>query len=68
MRTASPGPCSIFGLGWVRRHGLSQEQVSNAINNCKSNQRKGVAKAAMVLLDVLKIMSGQEWIQVPIHE
>ena len=59
VRTASPGPCSISESGRGRRRGPSQERVSNAINDCKSNQSKGVAKAAMVLSDVPKIMSGQ---------
>ena len=45
-----------------------EEQVSNAKIDCELNQNKGVVKSAMVLLDVPKTMSGQEWIQVPIHE
>ena len=68
MRISSPGPGSTSGSIRVRQCEPSQERVSNTINDCKSNQSKGVANAAMVLSDVPKIMSGQEWIQVPIHE
>ena len=68
MRTVSPSPGSTFGSVQVRQRGPSQERVSNTINDCKLNQSKGVAKAAMVLSYVAKIMLGQEWIQVTIHE